>query len=79
MSWNKPSWPAFCGYLVGKTNGRLGASTSLPDWDSARAVDFHETHPSLDSQLPLVTQIPVKEAFVTTQEVPVQGWSEGGP
>lgn len=50
----------------------------LRQTDSPRSFDPHGTLFALDSWLPLVIQGPAKEAFVITQEFPVEGWSQGG-
>lgn len=52
----------FLSHLVGEASTHLEASTSLSDCDSPRSLDSHWTCPALDPWLPVVTQIPAKEA-----------------
>lgn len=61
----------------GKPAAGLGDSTSLSDDDAPRSFGPHDTLPFLHSWLPLLTQIPAKEAFITTQEFPVEDWNRG--
>lgn len=78
MERSKPASPVFCGCLGGRPTAGLGDSTSLSDDDSPRSFGSRETLPFLGSWLPLLTQIPAKEAFSTTPEFPVEGWNQGG-